>query len=169
MVPSLWRTWLSTSVLSHTIDPYQTYLRRGGYSAPHRDGYLHAVGHFAHWLTDEHLVMGQVNEAVVRRFVTSHLPTCQCPGRCPRTVLTVRAALGPLLTVLRAEGRIPAPGVERSPVIHEELERFTRHLTDVCGLAPKTCAARRWWVAQFLAGQFGAGPLGLDRIRPRIW
>jgi hypothetical protein len=62
---------------------------------------------------------------VVRRFVTTHLPTCRCPGRCQRTVVVVQAALGHLLDVLRAEGRIPAPRVGMSPAIHDELERFT--------------------------------------------
>ena len=120
--------------------PTRPYLQRGGYSAPHASAYLHAVGHFAHWLTDEHLTLQQLNESVVHRFVTTHLPTCRCPGRCQRTAITVQAALGHLLDVLRADGRISARRVGLSPAIHDELERFTGYLDDVCGLAAKTRA-----------------------------
>ena len=129
--------------------------------------YLHAVGHFAHWLTDEHLTLQQLNESVVHRFITTHLPTCRCPGRCQRTAITVQAALGHLLDVLRADGRISARRVGLSPAIHDELERFTGYLDDICGLAAKTRAGRRWWIAQFLADRFGHGPLAMDRLIPR--
>ena len=69
MVTSPWRTWLSTSVFSPTVDAYQALLQRGGYSASHTSGYLHAVGHFAHWFTDEHL-RGRVCQ-VVEKFSAS--------------------------------------------------------------------------------------------------
>jgi integrase/recombinase XerD len=167
MVTARWRTWLSTSVLSPTAEAYQTLLQRGGYSAPHASAYLHAVGHFAHWFTDEHLTLQELNEAVVHRFITEHLPTCRCPGRCPRTTVVVQAALGHLLDVLRADGRIPARRVGVSPAIHDELERYGRHLDRVCGLASKTRVGRRWWVAQFLADQFGRGPIAVHRLTPR--
>ena len=98
------------------------------------------------------------------RFLTAHLPTCECPGRCQRTVVLVQAALGHLLHVLRADGRIPARRVGLSPAIHDELDRFTSHLQHVCGLAGKTRAGRRWWVAQFLADRFGHGPIAVDRL-----
>jgi len=72
MVTSPWRTWLSTSVLSPTAEAYQIVLQRGGYSAPHASAYLHAVGHFAHWFTDEHLTLQELNEAVVHRTTARH-------------------------------------------------------------------------------------------------
>jgi len=166
MVTSPCRTWLSTSVLSATADSYQACLQRGGYSAAHASAYLHAVGHFAHWLTNEHLALQQLDESVVHRFIATHLPTCRCPGRCQRTAIVVQAALGHLLTVLRTDGRIPARRVGLSPAIHDELERFTSYLDDVCGLAAKTRAGRQWWIAQFLVKQFGHGPITIHRLTP---
>jgi integrase/recombinase XerD len=166
MVTSPWRTWLSTGMLGPTADSYGAYLQGGGYSASHASAYLHAVGHFAHWLTDEHVALRQIDESVVHRFVTTHLPTCRCPGRCQRTATVVQAALGHLLAVLRADGRIPARRMGRSPAIHDELERFTRYLDHVCGLAAKTRADRQWWIAQFLVDQFGHGPITIDRLTP---
>ena len=158
------RSWLSASVLSPSASSYVAYLQRHGYSAPIAGAYLHAVGHFAHWLTEEHLTLRRLDESVVRRFLTSHLPNCECPGRCQRTVVLVQAALGHLLAVLRAEGRITARRVGMSPAIHDELECFASHLEQVCGLAAKTRAGRRWWVAQFLADRFGRGPIAVDRL-----
>ncbi|MGH9257093.1 MAG: tyrosine-type recombinase/integrase [Vicinamibacterales bacterium] len=166
MVTSPWRTWLSASVLSPNESAYGAYLQRHGYSPTIAVAYRHAVGHFAHWFTEEHLALRCLDESVVRRFVRTHLPTCRCPGRCQRTVVVVQAALGHLLRVLRAEGRIAARRVGRSPAIHDELERFTSHLEQVCGLAAKTRAGRRWWVEQFLADRFGRGPLAIDRLTP---
>ena len=151
-ITSPWRTWLSASVLGPSAASYSAYLQRHGYSASITGAYLHAVGHFAHWLTEEHLTLRRLDESVVRRFLTTHLPTCRCPGRCQRTVVSVQAALGHLLDVLRADGRIPARRVGLSPAIHDELERFTSHLEHVCGLAAKTRAGRRWWVASVLGG-----------------
>jgi site-specific recombinase XerD len=167
MVTSPWRTWLSTSVLRSAVNAYQALLQRGGYSASHTSAYLHAVGHFAHWFTDEHLTLQALNEAVVHRFVTEHLPTCRCPGRCQRTAVVVRAALGHLLDVLRTDDRIPARRVALSLAIHHELECFDRYLDHVCGLAARTRMGRRWWVAQFLADQFGGGPIAVHRLTPR--
>lgn len=161
------RTWLSASVLSPSAASYVAYLQCHGYSAPIAGAYLHAVGHFAHWLTEAHLTLRRLDESVVRRFLTTHLPNCRCPGRCQRTVVVVHAALGHLLAVLRAEGRITARRMGMSLTIHDELDRFTSHLEQVCGLAAKTRASRRWWVSQFLADRFGCGPIAVDRLTPR--
>ncbi len=167
MFTSPWRTWLSASVLSPSAASYIASLQRHGYSAPIAGAYLHAVGHFAYWLTHEHLPLRRLDESVVRRFLTTHLPTCPCPGRCQRTVVVVQAALGHLLDVLRADGRLPARRVGRSLAMHDELERFTSYLAQVCGLAAKTRAGRRWWVGQFLADRFGRGPMAVDRLTVR--
>src|SRR5207245_10258942 len=141
----------SASVLSPNAASYVAYLQRQGYSAPIAGAYLHAVGHFAHWLTEEHLTLRRVDESVVRRFLTTHLPNCQCPGRCQRTVVVVQAALGPLLDVLRAADRIMAHRVGMWPAIHDERERLTSYLEARRGLAAKTRADRRGWPRQFLA------------------
>ena len=55
MDTSPWRTWLSASVLSPSAASYTAYLQRHGYSPSITAAYLHAVGHFAHWLTEARL------------------------------------------------------------------------------------------------------------------
>ena len=148
--------------------PTSAYLQRGGYSAPHASAYLHAVGHFAHWLTDEHLTLQQLNESVVHRFVTDASADVPMPrpvstdGRSP-----FRPHWDICWTYCVQTVGFPARRVGLSPAIHDELERFTGYLDDVCGLAAKTRAGRRWWVAQFLADRFGHGPIAIDRLIPR--
>ena len=100
-----------------------------------------------------------------RWYVDSSRRICQ-PADVLATVVVVQAALGHLLRVLRADGRIPARHVGRSRVMHDELECFTSYLEQVCRLAAKTRAGRRWWVEQFLADRFGRGPLAIDRLTP---
>ena len=75
MDTSPWRTWLSAGVLSPSAASYRAYLQRHGYSCSSTAAYLHAVGHFAHWLTDARLTVRHLDESVVRRFLTAHLPT----------------------------------------------------------------------------------------------
>ena len=82
MSTSLHRTWLSASELSPSAASYVTHLQRHGYSAPIARAYLHAVGHFARWLTEEQLTLRHLDESVVHRFLTTHLRDCRCPGRC---------------------------------------------------------------------------------------
>jgi integrase/recombinase XerD len=167
MITSPWRTWLSASVLSPSTASYAANLHRHGYSTAIAGAYLRAVGHFARWLTTEHVPLRRLDESVVHRFITTHLPTCRCPGRCPRTVTLVQAALRHLLRALRAEDRIPGRRRGQSPALHHELDRFTEYLACVCGLAAKTRTGRRWWVGQFLADHFARGPIALDRLTAR--
>ena len=167
MGTSPWPTWLAASVLRPSAASYDAYLQGHGYSPGITGAYRHAVGHFAHWLTEEHLELRRLDESVVRRFLTTHLPECRCPGRCQRTVLMVQPALKHLLHVLRANGLIAARCVGVFPTIHDELERFTDHLDHVCGLAARTRAGRRWWVGRFLADRFGQGPIAVHRLSPQ--
>ena len=167
MVTFPWRTSLLASVLGPSEASYTAFLQQHGYSPAIVDAYLHAVGHFAHWLTHERLRLRDLDESVVRRFVVSHLPECHCPGRCQRTAVLVHAALRRLLDALRAEGRIPGRQDGLPPAIHDELERFTAYLKNVCGLAVSTRVDRRWWMAQFLTDQFDRGPIAVSRLTPR--
>ena len=99
MVTVPWHTWLSASVLNPSRVAYDAYLQRHGYSRGIAVAYRDAVGHVAHWLTEEHLALRRLDESVVRRVVSTHLSMCRCPGRCQRTAVVVQAALGHLLHV----------------------------------------------------------------------
>ena len=66
-----------------------------------------------------------------------HLPRCSCARPVQGTRRDLRAALGHLLVVLRANGAI----AERTPgttAVDEEVRRFDDHMDNVRGLALKT-------------------------------
>jgi integrase/recombinase XerD len=167
MFSSSSRQWLGASVLGPSVDAYVGYLQRHGYRAATVQAYVHSVGHFAYWLTRQHIPLCGLDEVLVRRFATEHLPHCACPSPCQRTVHEVRAALAHLLRVLRSERRIAVPRVPFSPSIHDELERFNAHLEEVRGLAAATRTSRRMWVGKFLTDRFGRAPIRVDRITAR--
>lgn len=158
--------WLGASVLAPSVEAYGGYLRHHGYCARGIRAYLCGVGHFAHWLTEKRIALGRIDEALVRRFLTRHLPVCRCPSPCKRGVHEVRAALQHLLRVLRHEGRIPGPSVRIAPAIREELERFDAYLDEVCGLALSTRVSRLRWAHKFLHKRFGRRPLDITRLKP---
>jgi integrase/recombinase XerD len=128
--------------------------------------YLHGVEHFAHWMTERRVPLRSIDESLVHRFVTEHLPSCKCPSPCQRNVNGVRPALAHLLRVLRGVGRIPGPQSLLPQAIQDELQRFNVHLDAVCGLAPATRTSRRVWVGKFLVDRFGRTPIEVGGIEP---
>jgi len=60
-----------------------------------------------------------LDEEVVARFVDGHLPQCRCPFPVRHARGELRAALGHLLAVLRANAVIPARVLETTPVDEE--------------------------------------------------
>jgi integrase/recombinase XerD len=164
-IPS-YRDWLGSSVLTQSADAYVGYLQRQRYGAATVRAYFNSVAHFAYWLTARQVPLHSIDELVVRRFVSVHLPECKCPTPCQRTVNTVRPALAYLLRVLREQDCIAGPRPLVPPAIQDELARFDAHLDAVCGLAPATRVSRRMWVAKFLVDRFGSTPVEVGQIKP---
>ena len=74
---------------------------------------------------------------MIKEFLDGHLPCCDCAWPVHRVRSDLRAALGHLLVVLRANAVIAEPPLGTTPV-DIELRRFDDHMNHVCGLAPKT-------------------------------
>ncbi len=159
------RSWLEHSILQGYVTAYGDHLHRGRYAPNTRRVYLCCVAHFAHWLTFENHPLRAVSEVAVSRFVAEHLPRCDCPYPVRRIPHEIRAALGQLLRVLRAEGAIPS---DAAPDTHlaRELAQFEAHMRDSGGLALNTRQQRCRIVAQFLAGLFQTGPILIPAIEP---
>ncbi len=107
----------------------------------------------------------RIDEDLVRQFLDEHLPHCDCVGPVCRTRPELRAALGHLLVVLRANAVI----AERSPgttAVDEELRRFDEYMDHVRGLAPKTRSTRLCTVRRLLLEQFGTQPVVISAIKP---
>ena len=123
--------WLESSVLEPYVSAYSEHLHRGRYAPSTKRVYLCCVAHFACWLTAERYSISTLNEIVVARFVSEHLPDCHCPYPARRVAYEIRAALSHLTQVLRANGAIssdPPP----EDYVRRELAQFDIHMQDVC-------------------------------------
>jgi integrase len=157
--------WLQASQFAHYLEAFTLHLNEGRYASHTVGGYLGCLGHFARWTTRCRLTIRQIDEDVVRRFLDDHLPRCDCakPVRVNRRDL--RAALGHLLVVLRANGVIAEPSVGTTPV-DEELRRFDDHMNHVRGLAPKTRSRCLRIVRRLLLKRFADRPVVISAIKP---
>jgi len=106
-----------------------------------------------------------IDEELVRRFLDEHLPQCDCARPVYRNRVALRAALGHLLLVLRAEAVIPEAASEMTPV-DEELRRFDAHMDHVRGLAPTTRRLYLRTVRRLLQEQFAGRPVVISAITP---
>lgn len=140
--------WLLESHAAHTIRTY-----------------LACMAHFARWTTRCRLDICRIDDEAVRRFLDDHLPHCDCAGPVYRVRGDLRAALGHLLVVLRANGVIAERPPETTPV-DEELRRFDDHMNHVRGLAPKTRSLFLRTVRRLLLEQFADRPVVISAIKP---
>jgi len=158
------RAALMNSVLAPYVAQYCCYLRNRRYAAQTRHIYLGCVAHFSRWLAAEGLGLEEANEQAGRRFVSTHLPHCDCPPPVRRKPHEVRAALSHLHRVLRSCGARAAPPPGDTGPIASELAAFDRYMGAVRGLAASTRWQRVRIVGAFLAGRFGDGPLALAEL-----
>ncbi len=157
--------WLLDSQLAPYVDAFTQYLSERSF-APHTiDTNLGCVAHFGRWMSQCRLDIHRIDGDVVRRFLDNHLPRCECARPVRRTRPELRAALGHLLVVLRAESVIAELRLGTTPV-DEELRRFDEHMDHVRGLAQKTCGMRLCTVRRLLVEQFGDGPVVLSAMTP---
>jgi site-specific recombinase XerD len=143
--------WLQESILASHVVSFLAYLRDRGYATQTQHSYVCAVAHFARWLSLENARLARLNEQVVGRFLSVHLPHCHCPYPVLRTKHEICAALRHLLAMLRANGAIPPR--QGSDPISVELDRFDNYMLHVRGLAASTRRQRGLIVRKFLLAQ----------------
>jgi integrase/recombinase XerD len=154
------RAVLMSSVLGPYVAQYCGYLRERRYAAQTRHIYLGCIAHFARWLAAEGLGLEKADEQAGRRFVSAHLPHCNCPPPVRRKPHEARAAISHLHRVLRSCGALAPPPGNTAPIA-AELAAFNHHMGTVRGLAANTRRQRVRIVGAFLTGRFGDGPLTL--------
>jgi integrase/recombinase XerD len=137
-----------------------------GYAKLTIDMYRGSLGHFSYWVTRDKIKWRGHEEASIRRFLTTHLPSCDCIGRHQHDRSNLSAALPHLLRFLRTHGHASAHTPE-ADTIEAEVQRFDAYLDKICGLAPKTRRLRRDYVRRFLSAHFVCGPVELTNCRPR--
>lgn len=160
--------WLQQSILDSHVATFLSYLRDRGYARRTQHSYICAVGHFGRWLTLEKACLPHLNEQVVMRFLSVHLPYCSCPYPVLRSKHEIHAALRHLLAMLRASGVIPQR--QNSDPISLELARFDGYMLHVRGLAASTRRQRVRIVHKFLLAEqrgkhFDIGQIGINGVR----
>src|ERR1700756_5256096 len=130
--------------------PVPVFHRRDHASFAWRTG---SLGHFSYWVNRDKIKWRGHEEASIRRFLTTHLPSCDCIGRHQHDRSNLSAALLHLLRFLRTHGHASAHTPE-ADTIEAEVQRFDAYLDKICGLAPKTRRLRRDYVRRFLSAHF---------------
>jgi site-specific recombinase XerD len=157
--------WLVASPLATCVDAFTRYLCERRHAPNTIQNYLGCLAHFGRWMSQCELSIECIGEELVRRFLDDHLPQCDCAWPVCRNRAALRAALGHLLLVLRAEAAIPEAAPEMTPV-DEELRRFDAHMDHVRGLAPKTRRLYLLTVQRLLQEQFADRPVVMSALTP---
>jgi integrase/recombinase XerD len=109
--------------------------------------------------------MGDINEALIERFLEHHLPRCRCVQPCVRQRPELHHALTTLLQWLQQE-RLVVSVVPRRSSLEEELDQFERYLGGVCGQTATTRYSCVRMVRHFLSSRFAEQPINLARVTP---
>jgi integrase/recombinase XerD len=159
------RAWLERSILQPYISEFCSRLQRSRYRTSTIHCYLYCVAHFAHWARRHRITLVKMDERTTTRFVTEHLPHCDCPYPVKHGKSDTRAALSHLLQTLSACG-VTTEGRADGDSLHAELDSFDRYMMNVKGLAQNTRQQRIRIVRHFLNERFASGSVAPDRIRP---
>src|ERR1700676_4014957 len=159
--------WLSTSELQPHIDRFISYIRECGYSQSTVRVYRNAIAHFAHWMTANEMPFRRLNEELIERFLSQHLPACHCGSLRQRWPHTMRAALKVLVRFLRRERLLGAARPIDPPSITQELKSFGHYQKHVCGLTQATREVSRHRVRAFLIDCFGGGAIRMATLREK--
>ncbi len=157
------------SVDEHIGDQYtgalKRYLSERGYATHTVKAYLDCAAHHFLWAKRSGFEPTQMDESVIARFLSEHLPHCDCgwPTRSDRGDSS--AALGHLLLVLRTLGIATARSVSITPV-DEELRRFDEYMENARGLAPKTRRMALRIVRELLRERFRDRTVVISAITP---
>jgi site-specific recombinase XerD len=156
--------WIRASELQAHADGFVRHLFDQGYRKSTILPYRAAVAHFAHWMTVRKIRVSELNEDVIGRFLTRHLPVCHCGALRQRWPHTVRAALRALLRFLRSQEVIGPACSTDPPAVVQELQAFAHYQEHVCGHTQATRAVSRLRVRAFLLGCFGCRDIRMDAL-----
>jgi integrase/recombinase XerC len=157
--------WLLASPLATCVDAFTRYLCERRHAPNTIQNYLGCLAHFGRWMSQCELSIECIGEELVRRFLDDHLPQCDCALPVCRNRAALRAALGHLLLVLRAEAVVPETAPGTTPV-EEELRRFDAYMDHVRGLAPTTRRLYLRTVQRLLKEQFADRPVVMSALTP---
>lgn len=132
------------------VDGYRAWLLERGYAlgtVGHELAFLSALGR---WMVGERLEVGQLDGAVIERFVAVRRAEGQVRWLIDRGSRSV-------LIYLRELGAVGAERAEPSAPLGELIDSYRRWLVDERGLAPLTVARYEALARRFLAERVSAG------------
>ena len=147
------------------VDAFKQHLAERRYAANTFASYLAGIAHFARWVRRRRLPLHRIDEGSITEFLDDHLPNCNCAGPTRHDRSDLRAALGHLLVVLRAQGAIVSPTVSSTGVEAEWL-RYDHYMEHARGLAPKTRDMALRIIGRLLAARFNDGVINIPAIKP---
>jgi len=157
MSPLFLRQWsrrrMASNGLGIILFQYADWLQGKGYSRNTIHQYTQAVEHFGFWRSQAHPRSRAVSASEVEEFLSCHFESCHCPQPATKTLTACRPALRRLMAMLGCEKRSSQSSIRSGPVT-VVIERFDRHLAEVCGLSAATRLYRRRYAREFLAWRF---------------
>ena len=152
--------------LAPSLERMADYLVQRGHAGFQQ--YLQAAEHFGRWVGTQGISPAAVDAAVVRRFLTRHLPHCRCRHPASRHQISNRAALRHLLRCMGKAASNPAGQGMASAAVDSVVKDFDEYLQKVAGLADNTRLYRRRYVREFIQATFRRGPVRWERLTPSM-
>lgn len=152
-----------TNLLWPHIQSYREYFDAGRFKSKQPRRYLACVLHFGDWLRSERLAPTEIDASVVDRFLSRHLPHCDCRRPVPRDLINNRASLNHLVRRLREQGVMDQPIDDE---ISRELASFDARMAEVWGLSAGTRAHRCRVIRRLLKSQFRSRAIDIAALSP---
>ena len=118
---------------------------------------IRVVDDFGRWLARRGMVVGDIDEAVVNRYMAFRV-------RYRHPFLSDRPALNRFLAVLREEALIAPQRLPHLSADEQIVADFRHHLREQGGYAPRTIITHLPTLRRFLAEHCKSGPRGLSRL-----
>jgi integrase/recombinase XerD len=83
------RAWYGA--LEPVVGAFAGYLKRRGYAGVTIENYLQCASHFGPRLTAQRIDLHHLDDTVLHRFLTAHLPVCHCQVPAPRQTFAARS------------------------------------------------------------------------------
>ena len=144
------RQRMAASQLGIILHRFVLDLHARGHALNTIQSYAQIAEHFSLWLAQHRVRLRQIDDGVVGRFLSRHLPRCHCSTPAPTHVCNCRAALGRLLIFLREHRLIRERRSAQPSGVERMVQDYERHMDEVAGLAPSTRYARGRYAREFL-------------------
>lgn len=155
---------LLASPVHDQIERYVVYLNERGHTYEGVQQYVQAIEHFFDWALKENQgAITPIDKAIVCRFLTEHIPICDCSPPASRTMITLRAALNHLLHICESEEESDLPESNNDRLI----DAYLTYLKNNCGLAAQTLNYRARYAREFLSYLNHAGETDVAALMPQ--